>query len=36
MGGTTLHLSGVVYIPCVREGRGRSRFPAQGSDDHMT
>ena len=27
--------SGVVCIPCVREGRGRSRFPAQGSDNRL-
>jgi hypothetical protein len=28
--------SGVVYLPCVREGRGRTRGLAQGSDDGMT
>ena len=26
---------GVVYIPCLRGGRGRSRFPAQGSDNRI-
>src|SRR2546421_10911423 len=28
--------SGVVGIPCVREGRGRSRFPAQSNDNGIT